>query len=69
MLSALGDSAPCVSPARPTEVPAGPEGGAGQSAFPVHAHPILSPWVKSIPSQSEKTLAWPLAARSVARKC
>lgn len=66
MLSALGIQLPASPQPDPPRSQLGLRVEAGQSASPSMCPPS-SPWVKSIPSQSEKTLAWPLAARSVAR--
>lgn len=66
VLSALGIQLPASPQPDPPRSQLGLRVEAGQSASPSMCPPS-SPWVKSIPSQSEKTLAWPLAARSVAR--
>lgn len=64
--SALGIQLPASPQPDPPRSQLGLRVEAGQSASPSMCPPS-SPWVKSIPSQSEKTPAWPLAARSVAR--
>lgn len=60
----LGFGCPASPPPDPLRSQLGLRAESGQSASPSMCPPSF-PWIKSIPRQSEKTPAWPLAVHSV----